>query len=254
VTPEQLKQRLLPSGVNPEWGIVLGSGFDVWLEQLSPGERVPFGDVDDLHTASVPGHDGYFTAGFVGRKPVAIAAGRLHLYEGLTAVQAVDPVRVLKSLGVEGVLFTTAVGSVKQGLAPGDGIVITDQINLTGEDPHAGKARFPDVSNLYDDRCVNFLNDKGFKKGILAGVRGPSYETPAEARALETMGADVVCMSTVLEVLALAETGTRCVGVAVVANRAGSPGVTHDDVLNVVRRSAQNLWQTVSALIASESD
>ena len=258
MTREELRGKLFGSGTEsdsgPEWGIVLGSGFDVWLDHLSPGKSVPFGDVNGLPPASVPGHGGYFVAGSVGEKPVAIAVGRLHLYEGLTAAQTVEPARVLRSMGASGVLLTTAVGSVNQNLASGDGIVITDQINLTGEDPHMGTIRFPDVSGLYDHDYVRFLSTKGLKQGVLAGVRGPSYETPAEVRALESLGADVVCMSTVLETLALAETGARCVGVAVVANRAGSPGITHDDVLRVVRRSAESLWQPVSDLIVSGSD
>lgn len=256
MTWEELRAELFGSGTEsrPEWGIVLGSGFDVWLDHLSPGERVSFGDIDGLSQTSVPGHSGYFTAGSVGGKPVAIAVGRLHLYEGMTAAEIVGPIQVLVSMGISDVLLTTAVGSVNQNFVSGDGVVITDQINLTGEDPHTGTARFPDVSCLYDNDYVGFLRKKGLKQGVLAGVRGPSYETPAEVRAMEALGADVVCMSTVLEALALAETKLKCVGVAVVANQAGSPGITHDDVLKVVRRSTNSLWQPVSALIASGSD
>jgi purine-nucleoside phosphorylase len=254
VTREELQTKLFGSGPRPEWGFVLGSGFDVWLEHLSTGERVSFGDVDGLSATSVSGHEGYFTAASIGGKPVVIAVGRLHLYEGLTAAQAIEPVRILRSMGASGVLLTTAVGSVNQNLVSGEGVVITDQINLTGADPNEGTARFPDVSGLYDPACVRFLSDQGLRRGVLAGVRGPSCETPAEVRALEALGADIVCMSTVLEALALAGTGTRCVGVAVVGNRAGCPGITHDDVLRVVRRSAQNVWQAVSALIASGSE
>lgn len=254
MTREELREKLFGSGPGPEWGLVLGSGFDVWLDHLSPGEGVSFGAIDGLSPASVPGHGGYFTAGSVGGKLVVIAVGRLHLYEGLTAAQTVEPARVLGSMGASGVLLTTAVGSVNQGLASGDGVVISDQINLTGEDPHTGTARFPDASSLYYPGYVRILREKGLIQGVLAGVRGPSYETPAEVKVLATMGADIVCMSTVLEALALAGTGLRCAGVAVVANRAGTPGITHDDVMGVVRRSAESLWQAVSTLIASVPD
>jgi purine-nucleoside phosphorylase len=258
VTREDLSAKLFGTNTEcdsgPEWGIVLGSGFDVWLEHLSPGERVPFGDIDGLPPATVPGHGGYFTAGSVGGKPVAIAVGRLHLYEGLTAAQIVEPVRVIGSTGAPRVLLTAAVGSVNQSFASGDGVVVTDQINFTGEDPHTGTTRYPDVSDLYDTACVKYLSARGLKQGVLAGVRGPSYETPAEVRALKTLGADVVCMSTVLEALALAGTGRKCVGVGVVANQAGSPGITHNDVLRVVQRSAKSLWPVVYSLIASGPD
>ena len=257
MTQVELKDLLFGTGTEsdpgPEWGIVLGSGFDVWLDHLSPGKRVPFGDVDGVPPATVPGHGGYFTAGRVGGKPVVIAVGRLHLYEGFSAVQTVEPVRIMESMGVTGIVLTTAVGSVYQDLAPGDGVVIKDQINLTGEDPHRGTGRFPDVSGLYDRRYLRFLREKGFKQGVLAGVRGPSYETPAEVKVLATMGADIVCMSTVLEALALAGTKVRCVGVAAVANRAGSHEMTHDEVLEVVGRSVETLWQPVEALIGSVS-
>lgn len=257
MTREELKEMLFGAGAGcdpgPEWGIVLGSGFDVWLDHLSPGKKVPFGDVDGVPPATVPGHGGYFTAGRVGGKPVVIAVGRLHLYEGFSATQTVEPVRIMESMGVTGIVLTTAVGSVYQDLAPGDGVVIKDQINLTGEDPHRGAGRFPDVSGLYDRPYLRFLRERGFKQGVLAGVKGPSYETPAEVRVLETMGADIVCMSTVLEALALAGTKVRCVGVAVVANRAGSQGMTHEEVLKVVGRSVEKFWPPVEALIGSGS-
>ena len=252
---QELKEALFgadtESASNPQWGIVLGSGFDLWLDHLSPGKKVPFGDVDGVHEATVAGHGGYFTAGQTGGKPVVIAVGRLHLYEGLSAVQVVEPVRIMESMGTTGVVLTTAVGSVHPDLAPGDEVVIRDQINLTGEDPHRGTARFPDASGLYDGRYRRFLREKGFREGVLAGVRGPSYETPAEVMALAAMGADIVCMSTVLEALALAGPKVRCVGVAVVANRAGSQGMRHDEVLEVVGRSVEKVWYPVSELIAS---
>jgi purine-nucleoside phosphorylase len=254
---EELKDTLFDTatefGPGPEWGIVLGTGFDMWLDHLSPGKSVPFGDVDGVPPATVPGHSGYFTAGRVGGKPVVIAVGRLHLYEGLSAVQTVEPVRIMESMGVTGIVLTTAVGSVYQDLAPGDGVVIKDQINLTGEDPHRGTGRFPDVSGLYHRPYLRFLRERGLKQGVLAGVKGPSYETPAEVRVLETMGADIVCMSMVLEALALAGTKVRCVGVAVVANRAGSHEMTHDEVLEVVGRSVGKFWLPVEALIGSVS-
>ncbi|MDF1524934.1 MAG: purine-nucleoside phosphorylase [bacterium] len=254
---EELKELLFGAGAGgdpgPEWGMVLGSGFDVWVDHLSPGEKVPFGDVDGVPPATAPGHTGYFTAGRVGGKPVVVAVGRLHLYEGFSAIQTVEPVRIMESMGITGMVLTTAVGSVYQDLAPGDGVVVKDQLNLTGEDPHRGAGRFPDVSGLYDRQHLRFLRERGFKQGVLAGVKGPSYETPAEVRVLETMGADIVCMSTVLEALALAGTKVRCVGVAVVANRAGRQGTTHDEVLEVIGGAVESFWQPVSALIGSGS-
>ncbi len=249
MTRDELKVYLFGSGPWPDWGIVLGSGFDVWLKQLSPGEAVPFQDVDGMCAATVSGHGGYFTAGIFGGKPAAISVGRLHLYEGLTVSQIVEPVNVLRSMGVTSMMLTAAAGSVRGDFRPGEAVVIEDQINLTGEDPHTGADGFFDVSSLYDQQYVALLSGRGLKKGVLAGVRGPSYETPAEARFLEISGADVVCMSTVLEALALAGTGVKCAGIVVVANKAGNRGVTHEAVLEVVRKSAEELWEVVSGVI-----
>jgi purine-nucleoside phosphorylase len=253
VTREELRERLFSTGAGPEWGLVLGSGFDVWLDHLSPGEKVSFHSLDGLSPALVPGHGGFFTAGCVSGKPVAVVAGRLHLYENRTAEQVVEPVRALHDMGVSSVLLTTAVGGVNPDLISGDRVVVTDQLNLTAEDPHAGKGVFPDTSLLYDRGYIEFLSNRGLKRGVLAGVRGPSYETPAEVRALEVMGADIVCMSTVLEALALSGAGIKCVGVAVVANRAGNSGITHEGVLQTVRASAEGIWPVVSALMTAAS-
>ncbi len=246
----ELKRALFPPGVEPRWGIVLGSGFDVWLEELFPGERVPFSAVEGLGTPTVEGHEGYLTAGRVGAVPVAVSVGRLHLYEGWAVPDVVAPARTLASLGAPSVLLTTAVGSLVDGLMPGQGVVITDQINLTGRDPHTGTGRFQDASSLYDPDYIRFLKKGNLVEGVLAGLAGPSFETPAEVRALVFLGAHVVCMSTVLEVLALAAMKIRCAAVAVVANAAGVPGTSHAGVLDTVRKGATPLWPSVADLIA----
>ena len=238
----ELKRALFPPGVEPRWGIVLGSGFDAWLGGLFPGEKVPFSAVEGLGTPTVEGHEGYLTAGRVGAVPVAVSVGRLHLYEGWAVSEVVAPARTLASLGASSVLLTTAVGSLVDGLTPGQGVVITDQINLTGRDPHTGTGRFQDASSLYDPDYIRAL-----KKG---GLAGPSFETPAEVRALASLGADVVCMSTVLEVLALAAMKVRCAAVAVVANAAGVSGTSHAGVLGTVRKGAVPLWPSVADLMS----
>lgn len=254
MTGKELGARLFTGGFQPEWGLVLGTGFDVWLEHLSPCNKVLFGEIEGLPETTVPGHKGFFAAGTVAGVSVAVAVGRFHLYEGLAAPQIVKPVQLLQSMGVKSILLTAAVGSVRSGVEPGEALVIRDQINLTGEDPHTGTGRFPDPANLYDPALVHRLAEAGLKKGVLAGVRGPSYETPAEVAAIKTLGADVVCMSTVLEALALAGTGVKCAGLVVVANRAGSPGTAHEEVLRCARLAAERLWPAVSAVMGSAAD
>jgi purine-nucleoside phosphorylase len=249
--PDQLRDKLFGPEIVPAWGLVLGSGFDGWQDHLSGIQSVPFEDVEGVQGPTVFGHGGCFTGGFLEKVPVAVCSGRLHLYEGLTAWQVTAPVRVLAEMGVSSMLLTTAVGAVSSLVSPGDVVTVVDQINLTGEDPNEGTGQFPDASALYDQSYVKFLQRSGLGKGVLAGVRGPSYESPAEVRALESIGADMVCMSTVLEALTLAGCAVRCAAVAVVANRAGCKGTTHKEVVKKVRRVASGTWKAAGKLIVS---
>ena len=253
----ELKARLFApdtAHVSPVWGFVLGSGFGGWLNNLREARKVPFAQVESIRRPTVSGHMGYFVGGYIEDVPVAVCSGRLHLYEGLNARQVTAPVRALVEMGVSSVLLTAAVGVVSNAMEVGDLVVVTDQINLTGEDPHEGMGKFPDVSALYDLSYVDFLVENGFKKGTLAGVRGPSYETPAEVRALKILGADIVCMSTVLEVLALAGSGVRCVAATIAANRAGTPGTVHEDVVKTVESKTEEKWEIIRKLILFSSE
>jgi purine-nucleoside phosphorylase len=249
--PVQLRNRLFDPKVVPSWGLVLGSGFGSWLDHLSDVRTVPFGELEGISSPTVYGHTGFFAGGFLGDVPVAVCSGRLHLYEGLNARQVTAPVGALVEMGVSSVLLTTAVGAVSRSFSAGESVIIVDQINLTGADPHEGTTRFPDASALYDPSYIGMLAGSGLKKGILTGVRGPSYETPAEVRALKALGTDIVCMSTVLEALFLAGSGVRCAAVAVVANRAGAGGVVHEDVVRKVESEAGGTWEAVRGLILS---
>jgi purine-nucleoside phosphorylase len=247
--PSQLRGTLFDPGITPVWGLVLGSGFGGWLEKLRDVRTVPYKEVKGIDSPTVLGHKGFFAGGHLESVPVAVCSGRLHLYEGFSARQVTSPVGVLVEMGVSSVLLTTAVGAVSGSASAGESMAVVDQINLTGTDPHEGTGRFPDASVLYDPSHLDLLTRNGLNKGILAGVRGPSYETPAEVRALEALGADIVCMSTVLEALALAGTGVRCAAVAHVANRAGIGGTVHDKVVKKVESEAYRAWKAVRELI-----
>jgi purine-nucleoside phosphorylase len=251
VKPYELRSRLFDPKVVPVWGLVLGSGFGGWLDNLREVRTVPFGNVEGISRPTVFGHTGYFAGGYLDNIPVAVCSGRLHLYEGLSARQVTAPVSTLVAMGISSVLLTTAVGAVSDSVSTGEPIVVVDQINLTGTDPHEGTATFPDASILYDPSHIDLLARKGLKKGILAGVRGPSYETPAEVRALKTLGADVVCMSTVLEALVLAGSGVKCAALAIAANRAGVAGTVHEEVVQRVGSKADETWETIRELILS---
>jgi purine-nucleoside phosphorylase len=251
--PAQLRDRLFDPGVVPVWGLVLGSGFGGWLNNLLEVRTVPFREVEDIGSPTVPGHAGFFAGGYLENVPVAVCSGRLHLYEGFKARQVTAPLGLLVEMGVASVLLTTAVGAVSSTVSTGESIAVADQINLTGADPHQGTGRFQDASALYDPSYLGLLAREGLKKGILAGVKGPSYETPAEVRALEVIGADIVCMSTVLEALVLAGSGVRCAAVAFVANRAGTGGTGHGKVLEKAGSGTDKAWEAVRGLILTHA-
>lgn len=244
----ELRLELFPQGETPVWGMVLGTGYGSWLDHLETGPRVPFAKVDGVAASTTVGHPGYFTSANVTGVPVIITAGRLHLYEGLNVGDVVAPVRALAGTGITSCIVTCAVGGVSDRAVVGQLIAIEDQLNLTGLDPATGKGVFPDGSALYDSQHLDQLQNAGFDIGVLAGVRGPSFETPAEARALKALGADVVCMSTVLEVMELVRLGVRVAGVAAVANRAGAPDTDHNRVLAEVSAAVDSSWEPLSVL------
>jgi purine-nucleoside phosphorylase len=214
------------------------------------GSQVPFREVEGVPGSTVEGHAGFFTSTVIEGVPIIIAAGRLHLYEGLDPREVVAPVEALAETGIVSCLLTCAVGTVTDVADPGETVAICDQLNLTGADPATATGRFPDVSALYDRQYLDVLKGCGLVSGVLAGVRGPSYETPAETRVLKAMGADLVCMSTVLEALELAGHGVRLAALAAVANRAGTPGTSHRKVLEEVSRAAEASWGTATKLLS----
>ncbi|MBA2320095.1 MAG: purine-nucleoside phosphorylase [Deltaproteobacteria bacterium] len=182
-----------------------------------------------LPGSTVPGHAGRVVVGRLGTQRVALFAGRVHLYEGHPAPVLVRGIRALAKWGVSRLILTCSVGGITEGLEPGTLVLVTDHLNLQGANPLTGPAygaRFPDVTRAYDPRLRAVIRECGQRAGlrlidgVLAAMPGPAYETPAEIRMLRALGADVVGMSTVPEVLAAAEIGLPCAVVAVVSNRA----------------------------------
>ncbi|MEL7370138.1 MAG: purine-nucleoside phosphorylase, partial [Myxococcota bacterium] len=211
-------------------------------------------EIPNFPTATVSGHAGELVLGHMGGVAVAVLSGRVHLYEGYTAAQAVFPVRVLGHLGVESVVVTNASGGIRADFRPEDVMVIRDHINLTGTNPLVGPnpealgVRFPDMSAPYDFELAKVAHRAAasqglsLKDGVYAGVLGPSFETPAEIRMLRTMGADAVGMSTVLEVIALRHMGVRVLGLSCITNAAAGLSATslsHEEV-GVVARAIQS--------------
>lgn len=232
--------------LRPVVGVVLGSGLGAMADRLEGAVSIPYEEIPEFPAASVAGHAGRLVVGTLGSVPVAVMQGRVHAYEGWSAEELVFGVRLLAATGVRALLLTNAAGAVNPTLAPGDLVRITDHLNLTGLNPLTGPnddrigPRFPDMSQPYDPQLGALLEasagrlDIALGAGVYAGVAGPSYETPAEIRMLRTLGADLVGMSTVLEVIAARHAGVRVAAVSLVTNLAaglaGRP-LSHADVL-----------------------
>lgn len=232
--------------LRPTVGIVLGSGMGAVAERVQGAVAIPYSQIPEFPVPTVAGHEGRLVVGRMGEVAVAMLQGRVHLYEGAPPDDVVFGVRLLAWTGVKALLVTNAAGAVNPDLAPGELVRITDHLNLTGVNPLTGPnddrlgTRFPDLANAYDpalgkllDACADRLGAP-LRSGVYAGVHGPSYETPAEIRMLRTLGADLVGMSTVLEVIAARHAGVRVAGVSLVANRAAGLStrpLSHEEVL-----------------------
>lgn len=252
----------------PRIAVVLGSGLSHLVDELTDPVVVPFTDVPDLPDSSVEGHDGRFVCGRLDGVDVCLQAGRLHTYEGYPPDVVVAPVRILAHLGVQTLLMTNAVGGIHPRIEPGDIVLLDDQINFTFRSPLAGpvakgEQRFPDMSAPFDAdlqalaRVVAGDLRIRLSEGTYAGVLGPAYETAAEVRMLARLGADVVGMSTVPEVLTARALGLRCAGLSIVTNRATGLGdalLSHEEVLEASRRAGGRLALIVTEMIRRLGD
>jgi purine-nucleoside phosphorylase len=215
-----------------ETGIVLGSGLGDFADDLGKKTVIPYSEIPYFKKVSVKGHAGNLVTGDVSDRHIAVLQGRYHFYEGHDIRDVVFPVRVLCALGISNLILTNAAGGINSAFAPGDLMVITDHINLMGENPLTGEnderlgPRFPDMSRIYDREISEkiYASAMGMnipvRRGVYAGLRGPSYETPAEIRMLKTVGADSVGMSTVPEGIAAKHMGVRIAGISCITNYA----------------------------------
>ncbi len=234
----------------PHLGVVLGSGLGGFADALTSRRVIAAADIPHLPAPKVAGHAGKLCFGKIGAARVACFQGRVHAYEGHALDEVVFQVRLLAELGCRAVLLTNAAGGIRGDLAPGDLMLISDHLNLTGRNPLLGPVdargpRFPDMTQAYDLGLCTLARDAAsaasldLKQGVYAGVLGPSYETPAEIRMLRAMGADAVGMSTVLEVIALRQWGIRTAAVSAITNHAAGLGgklLDHADVERVAAR------------------
>jgi purine-nucleoside phosphorylase len=236
-------------------GLVLGSGLSPFIECLTETESVSFPEAG-LPASTVPGHEGRFVLGWLGRTRVIAALGRIHLYEGWSGAQVAAPIRWMAAQGVQRLILTNAAGCLNPGFAPGRWMRLTDHLNLTAQSPLTGGPHFIDLTHVYDQAWGAEFDAHAatlgltLHTGIYAGLAGPQYETPAEIRMLQRLGADAVGMSTVLEAIQARALGLKVAAFSCLTNwGAGlsSELLDHADVLATGRMAATQLGQILRA-------
>lgn len=243
--------------------LILGSGLGGLADRIEDPISIPYRAIPGFPPANVPGHAGRFVAGTLGARRVIVAAGRYHLYEGHTLDTVAMPTRVLHACGVRTLFVSNAAGGINRMMRAGDLMIIEDHINLMSRTPLAGpsradETRFPDMSAPYDPALIRALRDSALEcgipvtSGVYAALIGPGYETPAEVRMLETLGADAVGMSTVPEVLTARALGMRVAGVSCITNVAAGMSNTplsHAEVLDTTARVAATFERLVTEFV-----
>ena len=246
--------------ITPKAAIVLGTGLGAYGETIDVRCTVPYSVLPGFPLSTVHGHVGQFLIGYLKGLPVVCMQGRVHLYEGYTAQDAVKPIRVMQGLGAEYLILTNSAGGINNIYEPGDLVLISDHISMFIPNPLVGPndaeegVRFPDMTSCYDAELAEVMHKVAEKenitlrKGIYAQLQGPAYETPAEIRLLKAVGVDLVGMSTVVEVIAARHAGMRIAGLSLVSNMAaGFSGKPLSD--DEVREAGKNALPTFTKLL-----
>lgn len=222
--------------LRPKIALVLGSGLGAFADEFTNATRIPYKKIPHFPQSTAIGHAGQLVIGNVGDVPVVGMQGRVHLYEGYTAKQVAFPIRVFQRAGIKAAIITNAAGGINLRYFQGSLVALRDHINHQAANPLIGPnddrfgPRFPDMTHAYDKEFRQFVSEEGKRlklnlhEGVYLALLGPNYETPAEIHAFRTLGADLVGMSTVPEVLAARHSGIRVLGISCVTNMAA--GVT----------------------------
>lgn len=248
----------------PKIGLVLGSGLGAFADEFASAVRIPYAKIPSFPRSTAIGHAGHLIIGSVEGVSVVGMQGRVHLYEGYSAQTVAFPIRVFERLGVKAVILTNAAGGIKEEFTQGRLVAIRDHINLQGANPLIGEnqdkfgPRFPDMTEAYDRDFRGIARREAarigidLEEGVYAALAGPSYETPAEIRYLRTIGADLVGMSTVPEVIAARHSGIRVLGISCVTNAAAGildKPLNHDEVLATAERVKGEFMGLLRAII-----
>lgn len=249
----------------PTIGIILGSGLGPFADTLENATRISYNEIPHFARSEAVGHANELVIGEIAGKVVVAMKGRFHYYEGYSLDQVTFPVRVMKMLGIEKLIITNACGAVNTNFKPGDLMLITDHINLTGNNPLMGPnnaelgVRFLDVSEVYSKKLRGVVAGVAEKMGITlqngvyAWWSGPTYETPAEVRMIRTLGADAVGMSTVPEAIIARHSGIETIGISCLTNMACGildQPLGHEEVIETAERVKETFLKLVTESIA----
>ena len=248
----------------PKVALVLGSGLGAYADSVEEKVSIPYTEIRGMSMSKVEGHAGNLVLGTAEGVSVAAMQGRVHLYEGHPAEDVVFGLRLMLHLGAKTVIITNAAGGIGDHLEVGDLMLIEDQLNLTGRNPLVGVnedalgPRFVDMTTPFDEELRGLAEEGakalgfGVKRGVYAGLLGPTYETPAEIRMLETLGGDAVGMSTVLEVVAARHMGARVLGISCITNKAAGLGhetLDHEEVQEVAKQVRERFVSLLGAVL-----
>ena len=250
--------------IRPQIGLVLGSGLGDYADTLEDAVKIPYSQIPNFPVPSIPGHTGALVFGRKCGQEVVVMQGRIHYYEGLPQQQITLPIRVLAALGVKTLVLTNACGGVNLSFSPGDLMLISDHINLSGGNPLIGPnldafgPRFPDMSDLYTASLRAAIKEKAaaagipLQEGVYAMYSGPNYETPAEIRMFRTLGADTVGMSTVPEALVAGHSGLQVVGISCITNMAAGVlpvKLSHAEVTETANRVSAKFRKLIDLIL-----
>lgn len=249
--------------------MVLGSGLGAFADSLTAAKKLPFDAIPNFPTCSAEGHVGQMVIGKAGETPVAALQGRVHFYEGYPLERVTFPIRVFAALGCKAVILTNAAGGITDHLEQGCLVVLTDHLNFQGTNPLIGPndprlgLRFPDMTTAYDAQYRHLAVREGRRlgikmhEGVYVAVTGPSYETPAEIRAFRTLGADVVGMSTVPEVIVARHAGMKVLAISCVTNLAAGRNqepLRHEEVIETGRQIREQFMELLRSVIPAIAD
>ncbi|MFD2446933.1 purine-nucleoside phosphorylase [Bacillus sp. CGMCC 1.16607] len=248
----------------PTIGMILGSGLGTLADEIENPVNIPYSEIPHFAKSGAIGHANELVIGELKGKTVAAMKGRFHYYEGFTLDEVTFPVRVMKALGIENLLITNACGAVNTSFSPGDLMLITDHINLVGNNPLIGPnndelgTRFPDVSQVYNPELRNLASKVAnelnitLQQGVYAWWSGPTYETPAEIRMIRTLGADAVGMSTVPEALVATHGNMKVLGISCLTNMACGildQPLNHDEVIEVASKVRVQFVELIKGIL-----